>query len=184
MPVFVSKRERRLWIFLLLIMIAIYATLGVVVSLTSYLRDREVLTIGFFLCLGLIAVMVFIDGWRRNADKAEIIAWIGIFTVYLLMFLRMSIAEERGHLVEYSVVGVLVFSAIKERAKFNNIRHPYLIAMLITCLLGIFDEAIQYFIPIRVFDPLDMVFNTGAGVLAILSAMLISSIRKKTSKVK
>lgn len=67
MALFASDRERRLWLWTLAVVVAIYSSLGIAAA-------------------------------------------------YVLAFVRMSIPEERTHLVEYGVVGVFLYQALAERA--------------------------------------------------------------------
>ena len=47
-------------------------------------------------------------------------------------------------------------------------------AVLVTTLFGVLDEVIHAFLPSRVFDPIDLLFNFMAGVMAVAaSARLI-----------
>jgi len=57
-----------------------------------------------------------------------------------------------------------------------------LIAFAITVAIGILDECIQIFLPSRVFDPLDMLFNSLAALMAIGGSMALHWARKKFRK--
>ncbi|NNF74566.1 MAG: VanZ family protein, partial [Flavobacteriaceae bacterium] len=107
----------------------------------------------------------------------------GIAGVYLLTLLRMAIAEERGHLFEYSVVALFILEALHERKK-NGIKVlvPPLIAIVFTTVIGTIDECIQVFIPIRVFDPIDIFFNFFAAFLAVSGSTALSWARSKIKK--
>ena len=50
---------------------------------------------------------------------------------------------------------------------------PVLSAMVITGILGWLDEGIQAFLPNRYYDLRDVAFNAAAGVLSLISLMLI-----------
>ncbi len=45
--------------------------------------------------------------------------------------------------------------------------------------MGLIDELIQWFLPNRVFDPIDIVFNTAAAVLAVSAAVLLARIKHR-----
>lgn len=51
---FSSKRERRLWLWALVVVLAIYATMGLAQTLAGALRDRGLISNGFWLGLSLI----------------------------------------------------------------------------------------------------------------------------------
>ncbi|MCP4319884.1 MAG: hypothetical protein GY789_28880, partial [Hyphomicrobiales bacterium] len=91
---------------------------------------------------------------------------MGVTAVYLLVFVRMVSPAERTHLIEYGVLAVFIHKALAECA--NNGRSvpvPALLAVLATALLGVIDECIQAFLPIRVFDPLDIVVTNATTEL-------------------
>ena len=183
MALFTSKREKRLWIWLGLVMIAIYTTLGLAGVWEEKLRDRHMLDDVFFAAFLMVILAIALSGLYRGVSKYEIWAYIGIVAIYGTIFLRMSLSvEHRSHLFEYGMVAILVLQAILERHKHSG-KPPYpaLVAVGITVLLGILDEGIQAIIPNRVFDVNDIIFNTLAGTMAIVASMSLRWIRMKFS---
>lgn len=179
MSLFKSPREKRLWRWVLLVLIAIYASLGLAGTLAGYLRDRGLIVAGFWLGLILVAATVVIYGLKTRPGKAEIVVWIGIAAVYLMVLLRTAIPEERSHLIEYSVLAIFIHQALRERALHDaNVRAPALIALLATTVFGVIDEGIQKLLPFRVFDTMDILFNSLAALMAIGSSVLLSWVRK------
>ncbi len=66
------------------------------------------------------------------------------------------------------MVGVFIYEALTERAgQGRRVPVPVLLAILATTLLGALDEGIQAILSSRVFDPLDMLFNFLAAVMAV-----------------
>lgn len=183
MSLFTSKRERRYWLYTLIVVVAIYSTLGMAPHFTAILRHRGLLTPFFILGLILLLLAIVVHGLISKAGKTEIVVWIGISAVYLLTALRMVIAEERGHLFEYSIVALFILEALRERVK-NGAQVPYppLLAILLTIIIGSIDEGIQVFIPIRVFDPIDIAFNSFAAILAVGSSEALAWARSKVLK--
>lgn len=168
MSVFTSKREKRLWLWTLVIVIAIYSTLGIARPVSNFLRDHNLLTPFFILGMLLVAVTILTQGFKRQPGKIDIGLALGVMAVYLMVFVRMEIPEERTHLIEYGVLAIFVHEAIKERFRLTKIVFfPALISILITALFGIFDECIQAILPNRVFDIRDMIFNALAGIMAV-----------------
>ena len=53
-----------------------------------------------------------------------------------------------------------------------------LAAILITAAIGVIDEAIQLALPHRVFDPVDMLFNTLAAVSAVAAGLVLARMRR------
>ena len=91
----------------------------------------------------------------------------------------MSIPTERSHLIEYGVVALFIHEALTERAsQGRRVPAPALLAVLATGLIGVIDECIQLLLPSRVFDPLDMLFNVLAAVMALAACSALYWARK------
>ena len=120
MTLFSSRRERRLWLWVLAVMVAIYATLGLAQTLAETLQERGLLDISiglFLLCMFLVAVTILTQALKVRPGGAEVAVVIGVATAYLLVFTRMTVPTERSHLIEYGVVGILIFEALTERVR-------------------------------------------------------------------
>ena len=137
---------------------------------------------GFFIvgCLLVLATIVT-HGLKSRPSGAEIAVALGIAAAYLLAFVRMAIPAERSHLVEYGVVAVFLFEALTERAR-NGLRAPVpaVLAVLVTSLVGVVDESIQLFLPSRVFEFRDILFNVLAGVMAVTASAALRWARERT----
>lgn len=182
MSVFVSSRERRLWIWTAAVVVAIWATLGLARTLSDELRNRDLLDNTFFFAFVVLVVVVVIRSLRLGRGSAEIFALLVTALVYLMMFLRMASPEERTHLLEYGVVALLIHEALIERAVHGSaVRRPALAAVVITSFIGAADECIQLAIPSRVFDPVDLAFNTLATVVAVGSSLVLKRVRAHTT---
>ena len=182
MSLFTSKRERRFWLLTLAVLVAIYSTLGLVSTLAGELRDRGLLEASFWLGLFLIGAAIVMQGLKRRPGGAEIGVALGVAGVYLIAFLRMTSPEERTHLVEYTVVALLIHEALMERASNGRrVPVPAFLAIGATALLGVLDEGIQALLPSRVFDPIDILFNALAGLMAILASVALAWARRRVS---
>ena len=107
----------------------------------------------------------------------------GVVAAYLLVFVRMSIPTERSHLIEYGVVALFVHEALTERASRGRyVPARGLLAVLSTGLTGVIDECIQLALPSRVFDPIDMLFNVLAAVMAVTASTALNWARKRTCR--
>ena len=173
MSLFSSTRERRLWLWTLAVVAAIASSLWVGGQLAEALRDlealEEALSAGLFL-LGMLLVgtTAVLQGVWVRPGRLEIAVAAGIAAVYLLVFLRIAVLEERSHLIEYGVLGVFVYAALTERAgQGRRVPVPAVVAILATSVLGLLDECLQLVVPNRVFDPWDILFNVLAGALAV-----------------
>ncbi len=179
MPFFSSKRERWLWLLTLVVVTAIYATLGRVQQLLGLIEDERLIGAAFWLGLLLVGTAVLTQGLSVRPHGLEIGVFLGIAGAYLIVFLRLTILAERSHLIEYSVVALLIHEALKERAaQGRHVPKPTLLALIITILLGWIDEGIQAILPNRVYDLRDVGFNALAALLAIGGSVVLSRARQ------
>jgi hypothetical protein len=72
MSIFTSDRERRLWLWTLAVVVAIYSTLGLARTLTGVLRERDLLDASFVLGMLLFAAAIVMQGLKKRPGGAEI----------------------------------------------------------------------------------------------------------------
>ena len=169
MALFVTVRERRLWLWALATVVAIYSTLGLTGTLARRTSEggEPLDVILFFFVMSLLGMTVVTHGLRIRPRGAEIGVLLGAVVVYFMMFARMTMAE-RTHLIEYSVVAVFIHEALAERKEQGRpVASPALLAIAATTLIGTLDEFIQVFLPDRVFDPIDILFNFLAAAMTV-----------------
>ena len=170
MSFFSSRRERRLWLALVVVLVAIYATLGqtpaIVAALgTDLIESAEANLVFALLALLVVIPIFFID---KRLGRLEIAVGAGILAVYLLAWLRLGSWEERTHLFEYALVAALAHEALLERRdNGRRVPAPALLALVLSILLGLLDECIQSLLPNRVFDLIDVAFNSLAATMII-----------------
>lgn len=180
-----AGRERRLWLCTLAALAAIYASLGFAPVLAGELRDRGLIAPAFGLGMLLVGTAIVAQGVRARPRGAEIAVIVGMAAVYLLMFTRIASLEERTHLIEYGVVGLLINEALSERAgQGRRVPAPPLLAAAVTAMLGVLDEGIQAFLPNRVFDPRDILFNALAGAMAVGASAALAWARRRLGRAK
>ena len=178
---FSSNRERRLWFALGIVLVGIYTTLGQAPAIVVALGESIVASAGTNLFFALLALLVvipifFID---KRLGRNEIAVGLGILAVYLMAWLRIGSWAERTHLFEYALVAALVHEALLER-KDNGRRvpAPALLALITSLLLGCLDEGIQFLLPNRVFDIIDIAFNSLAVTIIIASRWVLARVRQ------
>jgi len=178
MSFFTSSKEKRLWLYTFLVLVALIATLifggGLVPAM-----DQDLQGALFFYTMIAIAVAVILHGLITKPGIAEITVWLGLSAVYIMLYARLGFAE-RSHLFEYSILAIFIHKALIERvAQGKNITEPALFAFLTAFGIGVLDEFIQLFLPGRVFDPIDILFNGLVAFMAIVSSSVIRWVRKK-----
>lgn len=179
MPLFTSPRERRLWLWTLAVVGAIYATLGLTSMLVGKLLERGLFDDTFVVAFFLTGAAILTQGLKIRPGGLEIGVALGVAAVYLMVFARMGIPE-RSHLFEYGVVAVLIYEALTERAsQGRRVPAPTLLAIAATALVGVLDEFIQAWLPTRVFDPRDILFNILAGLMAVLASLALTWARRR-----
>ena len=188
MSLFSSRRERRLWAWTLLVVVAIYSTLGLAWTLAGALRDsglldRSLPVLMFLMGMVLVGATIVTRGLKVRPGGVEVAVALGVATAYFMVFVRIAILEERSHLIEYSVVAGLIHEALTERAsQGRRVPLPALLAFLAAALIGVLDEGIQAFLPSRVFDPQDMLFNVLAAAMAVAAGAALAWARRRTSR--
>ena len=170
---FNTPRENRYWIYALLTIIAIFATLFMGRPLQQMLRDQNVQA-GFFLTgMLLTALAILFHGLKVRPTKHEFAVWFGLAAVYLMLFFRLG-APERSHLIEFSVLAVFIHKALLERqGTERNGWKPAIFAFFLTVAIGIIDESLQLVVPNRHFTYEDILFNALAAFMAISGSMVL-----------
>ena len=176
---FSSPRERCLWVATLVVVAAIYATIGLAGTLADVLRDRGLLGMSFALGLVMVVATILAFGLRRRPTGAQVAVALGVAAVYWMVLVRVANPAERTHLVEYGVVALLIHEALAERvSQGRRVPYPALIAVVAAALVGAVDEGLQAVIPNRVFDPRDLLFNLLAAVMAVTASVALRWARR------
>ncbi|KAA3640934.1 MAG: VanZ family protein [Armatimonadetes bacterium] len=171
---FTSDRERRLWLSLLIVVVAIYSTLGFAGSLAGSMRSQDMNALTFVVGVLLVVVAVTTQ-MLGNVSRWELFITAGVAAVLVLVVTRLTSPVERSHLVEYAVVATLLYGALSERRRNGrHVPNPAVVAVAITILIGTVDELVQIVVPNRVFDPIDIGFNAGAAVMAVAAGTVLA----------
>lgn len=182
MPLFTSSREKQFWLWALAVLAAIFSTLFLGQPLAELFGDQNIQAAIFLLVMFLVGVAILIHAIKTKPSKVELTIWFGIVAVYVMFILRLGLPE-RSHLMEYSVLAIFIHKAITERVNQGKlIPRPALVAALFTSLIGVLDECIQIFLPDRVFDTNDIIFNGMAVAMAIGTRVFLAWVRKRMRK--
>jgi len=181
MSIFSSKRERRLWIWTLIVVGILYSTLGVTPKVAASLLAKNLNAALFLVGMMLVGATIISRGLKMRLSGASLGIVLGVAAAYVLVFVRFTSTEERSHLIEYGVVAAFIHEALEERARQGRPVPFYpLLAILATALIGVVDELIQHFIPNRVLDPQDIFFNTMAGAIAVAAIAALGWAQRRT----
>jgi VanZ family protein len=170
-PGFSSKRERRLWLLAGGLVVAIYASLYSVRPVAEWLRERNLLRVALAGLLLVVAAGLVRWCLARSPGRREVAALALFVGLYLLALWPIRMPEERFHLVEYGLLGGLIYAALLERrrpgAPMRWSAPLAAAAVALTGLAGWLDEGIQYLLPNRHYDWVDVRLNLLAAVLAV-----------------
>jgi len=90
--------------------------------------------------------------------------------------------EERFHLLEYGLLGGLVYAALLERrrpaAGMRWSASSAALAVVLTGAAGWADEGIQYLLPNRHYDWIDVGLNVLAAILAVGALAALAEARR------
>lgn len=171
-----SSREMRLWSAAGLCLFFIYASLSIARPVAEYLRDRNLLRLAVSLIFILTAAFIFWRAFLNRPGRRVLVTLALLVGSCLLVLLRLPmLPEERLHFLEYGLFAGLVFEALRERRKRQaaTLVSPFVGALVLTLGAGWVDEGIQAVLPNRVYDPRDVAFNTTAGLICLVSIMLL-----------
>ena len=160
-------------------LLLIYSTLGIARPIAEFLRSAGILKI----CVVLLftGATLLLGSWRfRQVGAKKLIIRFCLTGVLLgIAATVQALPEERLHFITYGLLGWMVCWSVEDLKKPAN---PFLRNWLIPCLLvwlaGTVDELIQWWLPMRVFDVRDIVFN---AVAAMNGIALFATGRNKTA---
>jgi hypothetical protein len=141
----------------------IYTTLGWVRPLCEVLRAQGLLSVTVSLVAAATAWLALL-GLRRDGRIQPVVPWLPLVATacgFVLVARHWGLPEERVHLIQYGLLGVLLGRALPGRLA---------LALLCGWVAGAADEGIQYLLPGRTFDSWDILANA----LAVSASLLLS----------
>ena len=180
---FASGRERHRWILVAVVTAAIFSTIGLSGAITPLTSRQDLNAVTFVVGVLLVVSMAVIKGLSVRAVGARFVVATGLAAIVVFVLLRMASPVERSHLIEYGVLAVLIHEALLERNRARSpstrpVPAPALVAIAMTGIIGIVDELVQLVVPSRVFDPIDIWFDLGAAVFAVVLAVGLGRLRR------
>ncbi|RMH11916.1 MAG: hypothetical protein D6701_14330 [Gemmatimonadetes bacterium] len=99
--------------------------------------------------------------------------------MYATTMVRLPVPEARSHLFEYGVLAMLVYHALLERrGNGRPVRWAAPSAVVVVTLVGWLDEVLQFFLPNRTYDLVDVGFNAIAATMGVGATALMGWARR------
>lgn len=160
-----NEKTRR-WLWVVGWTFLIYATLYIVRPICEYLKQTAPLGLlvnGLF--IGLILGLVYWVFTQRRLDWRNRAIFLCLIFCYGCALYVIKIPEERIHLIEYGILAILIFRALRpDLSGYKAIG----LAFILTSLLGWGDEGIQYLLPNRYYQTQDVLLNSLSGLMGLL----------------
>ena len=157
-------------------LLCIYTTLGIARPIAEYLRSTGILLPTIIALFGGCLPLALFWRYRMISQKKFLLRILLIITLLCCAFLISALPEERLHFLTYGLGGWLicwsleatpVFLNTPQKDKFQHRILIWLIPCLLVWLAGGVDELIQWWLPNRVFDIRDIIFNGTAGMVGV-----------------
>lgn len=178
--------ERRWWRISLAYLAGIYLSLYPLQFVLDFLRSRNLLRLSLAALFVAAAAAVAVWMRRRGSSRLEWLALGGIGAVYAALLERMTIVQERLHLLEYGLLALGFRAALDARRRRGaGPAGAWSVpagAWALTAAAGWLDEGIQAVLPNRVYDLRDVGFNALAGALALASAAALDAARQRARR--
>lgn len=175
-----SKKERKLWISVVLVVIAIYASLFLGGRFIDLMIERRILEQSTFYVFLLLILTFIVSGWKSASKRLEYWIYAGVIAVYGMALFRLDITTaERSHMFEYGMLSILIYEALIERRRNGEgVKVPVLTSILSAGTIGLLDECFQFFISYRVFDIIDIGFNYLASAFGVLTSIGVRRLKR------
>jgi hypothetical protein len=159
----------------------IYATLPIMRPILNFLKGTlgeafspAVYVFLFFVALGIIFLFLT---HRRGWKSLVLLCGILGVTAYILPSIKYP--EERVHFLEYAVLGVLLYFALRKNIQGRGV---FLFIPAFVFLIGLGDEIIQGILPNRVYQFTDVLLNFFGGILGELILITFNPVLVKGKK--
>src|SRR5687767_10671168 len=153
-------------IALAIYLVIIYATLGVIRTVSNALRDQGLMRPAIMITFAITGAVTLFLIFRRPANRRwPVLATLAVaLLAYAAIILPMESPEEKIHFIQYGVVGLLAdFSA----PIVWSWSRKYAFCSAFVLAAGWIDEIIQAILPSRYYDLRDVAFNAAAGMMAL-----------------
>ncbi|MDL1958603.1 MAG: VanZ family protein [Deltaproteobacteria bacterium] len=156
-------RGRWRWVLLCAYIFLIYSTLGLVKSWSEILSKHGLIQNITRLTVALFVFLSIAWGWQDASGKQRL-GRVGIGILLVAGALLVNFPEERIHLVEYGLIGLMLGWAL---AGISRWPEWWPLGVVLVWMVGLGDELIQAVLPNRVYDVRDIVLNGLAGMAGL-----------------
>ena len=156
-------RGRWRWGLLFAYIFFIYSTLGLVRSWVQILSEHGLLQSITGLSVALFLFSLIAWGWQEASGRQRL-GRVGIGILLVAGALLVNFPEERIHLVEYGLIGLMLGWAL---AGISRWPEWWPLGVALVWMVGLGDELIQAVLPNRVYDVRDIVLNGLAGMAGL-----------------
>ena len=151
------------WVLLCAYIFFIYSTLGLVRGWSEILSEH-----GLVQSITVLSVVLFFFasiGWGwQEASRRQRLGRVGIGILLVTGALLVNFPEERIHLVEYGLIGLMLGWAL---AGISRWPEWWPLGVALVWMVGLGDELIQAVLPNRVYDVRDILLNGLAGMVGL-----------------
>lgn len=162
----------------------IYATLPVMRPILNFLKGTfgETFSLVVYVFLFLVALGIIVLFQMQGTGWKSFVVLFGILGVTAFILPTIKYPEERVHFVEYAVLGIMLYFALRETFQGRKL---FVCIPIIIFLVGLGDELIQGILPNRVYQFTDVLLNFFGGVLGELILIVFNpdliKVRKSVS---
>ena len=159
------------WAFIGTYILLVYTTLGVSPEVWDFidglLGGRGPFVVMLLMILASFAVLVHMTLVKKERDTKEYLFFLLFLWVYLALGKVAKMPVEKVHILEYCVLGIMIYNALK--IDINPYDWTLYIYGAVFCLVvGFIDEVIQGILPNRVFDFRDIFINVMSSLTALM----------------
>ena len=169
---YIHRWDIRLWLWVCLYSAMIFSSIPTVRGFQKFTYEtagKEFFIYSvLFVITAAVAMFLYILIFRLRARDISRYIWLllcGGAYFYLAIILGKH-PEESVHLIEYSLLALLVFRALNHRIRDWTV---YLTSALMVALIGSIDEFMQWLTPGRIWDYKDLGINAAAGALLLFA---------------
>jgi len=158
----------RAWLWVLLWSLAIFTTIPFARDIQKFVyatSGKGFFTYAVLFITGIVMLLLLFRLRIKNKEQYFWILLSGSLYSYLTIMLRKH-PEEAVHLIEYGVLGYLLFRALSNHVQDRTV---YITSVLFVSLVGLMDEFIQWMMPERFWGLRDIGINALAGGIIMLA---------------